>query len=107
VGIAGEVLAQLDQAAADFMFPDLNHGYYYAVDAQPEPSVIRGPPGKGGRTALRRLPICPPTSTHRSPTAFDPYCLATESQSPVMACRAALSASGRRVGTTQAALSWG
>jgi hypothetical protein len=34
VGIADEVLAQLDQAAADFMFPDLNHGYYYAVDAR-------------------------------------------------------------------------
>jgi hypothetical protein len=34
VGRAEGVLAQLDEAAADFMFPDLNHGYYYAVDAR-------------------------------------------------------------------------
>lgn len=34
VGRADEVLAQLDQAAADFQFPDLNNGYYYAVDAR-------------------------------------------------------------------------
>jgi hypothetical protein len=34
VSRADEVLAQLDQAAADFTFPDLNHGYYYTVDAR-------------------------------------------------------------------------
>lgn len=34
MGRADEVLAQLDQAAADFQFPDLGHGYYYAVDAR-------------------------------------------------------------------------
>lgn len=34
VGRADEVLAQLDQAAIDFQFPDLSHGYYYAVDAR-------------------------------------------------------------------------
>ena len=34
MGRADEVLAQLDQAAIDFVFPDLNHGYYYAVDAR-------------------------------------------------------------------------
>jgi hypothetical protein len=33
-GRAVEVLAQLDQAAIDFQFPDLGHGYYYAVDAR-------------------------------------------------------------------------
>jgi hypothetical protein len=33
-GRAGDVLAQLDQASADFQFPDLSHGYYYAVDAR-------------------------------------------------------------------------
>ena len=31
---ADEVLVQLDQAASDFQFPDLNHGYYSAVDAR-------------------------------------------------------------------------
>src|SRR5581483_6563463 len=34
VGRAVEVLAQLDQAAIDFQFPDLGHGYYHAVDAR-------------------------------------------------------------------------
>ena len=34
MGRADEVLAQLDQAAIGFRFPDLNHGYYYAVDAR-------------------------------------------------------------------------
>lgn len=34
VGRAEEVLAQLDQAAVDFCFPDLGHGYYFAVDAR-------------------------------------------------------------------------
>ena len=34
VGRADEVLAQLDQAPIDFQFPDLSHGYYYAVDAR-------------------------------------------------------------------------
>jgi hypothetical protein len=34
MGRAGEILAQLDQATADFRFPDLGHGYYYAVDAR-------------------------------------------------------------------------
>jgi len=34
VGKADEVLAQLDQAATDFQFPDLGHGFYYAVDAR-------------------------------------------------------------------------
>jgi hypothetical protein len=34
VGGADEVLAQLDEAEADFQFPDLGHGYYYAVDAR-------------------------------------------------------------------------
>lgn len=34
MGRAQEVLAQLDQAAADFRFPDLGHAYYYAVDAR-------------------------------------------------------------------------
>lgn len=29
-----EVLAQLDAANADLMFPDLNHGYYYAIDCR-------------------------------------------------------------------------
>ena len=33
-GRADEVLAQLEQASCDFQFPDLNHGYYYAVDAR-------------------------------------------------------------------------
>ena len=33
-GRSDEVLAQLDRAAIDFQFPDLNHGYYYAVDAR-------------------------------------------------------------------------
>ncbi len=31
---AAEILAQLDVAAQDFRFPDLGHGYYYAVDAK-------------------------------------------------------------------------
>ncbi|WP_198020199.1 DUF7003 family protein [Nocardioides sp. J54] len=31
---ADEVLAQLDSANADFKFPDLNHGYYYAMDCR-------------------------------------------------------------------------
>ncbi|MDG4782434.1 hypothetical protein O7614_22480 [Micromonospora sp. WMMD961] len=31
---SAEILDQLDIAAADFMFPDLGHGYYYAVDAR-------------------------------------------------------------------------
>ncbi|MGC4864719.1 DUF7003 family protein [Micromonospora sp. DT53] len=31
---SAEILDQLDTAAADFMFPDLCHGYYYAVDAR-------------------------------------------------------------------------
>ncbi|MET8122503.1 hypothetical protein [Micromonospora sp. NPDC005189] len=31
---SAEILDQLDTAAADFMFPDLGHGYYYAVDAR-------------------------------------------------------------------------
>lgn len=30
----GDVLAQLDAAHADFRFPDLGHGYYYAIDAR-------------------------------------------------------------------------
>jgi hypothetical protein len=34
VGRADEVLAQLDDAAEGFRFPNLNHGYYYAVDAR-------------------------------------------------------------------------
>ena len=34
MGRAAEVLAQLDQAADDFQFPDLNHGHYFAVDAR-------------------------------------------------------------------------
>jgi hypothetical protein len=34
VGRAGEVLAQLDRAVIDFQFPDLNHGYFRAVDAR-------------------------------------------------------------------------
>ena len=34
VGRAEEVLAELDRAAAEFVFPDLDHGYYYAVDAR-------------------------------------------------------------------------
>lgn len=29
-----EVLGQLDAAAEEFLFPDLNHGYHYAVDAR-------------------------------------------------------------------------
>lgn len=29
-----EVLEQLDAAADEFLFPDLGHGYYYAVDAR-------------------------------------------------------------------------
>ncbi len=29
-----DVLAQLDAAQADFVFPDLNHGYYYAIDCR-------------------------------------------------------------------------
>jgi Family of unknown function (DUF7003) len=29
-----EVLEQLDAAAEEFLFPDLGHGYYYAVDAR-------------------------------------------------------------------------
>jgi hypothetical protein len=29
-----EILEQLDAAAVEFMFPDLDHGHYYAVDAQ-------------------------------------------------------------------------
>ncbi|MEU5781072.1 DUF7003 family protein [Micromonospora lupini] len=31
---SGEILDQLDTAAGDFRFPDLGHGYYYAVDAR-------------------------------------------------------------------------
>jgi hypothetical protein len=31
---SAEVLEQLDVAAEDNMFPDLGHGYYYAVDAR-------------------------------------------------------------------------
>lgn len=31
---SAEVLEQLDAAAADHLFPDLGHGYYYAVDAR-------------------------------------------------------------------------
>ncbi|MFG1649587.1 DUF7003 family protein [Micromonospora sp. NPDC049275] len=31
---SGEILDQLDAAAGDFRFPDLGHGYYYAVDAR-------------------------------------------------------------------------
>ena len=29
-----DILAQLDASHEDFTFPDLNHGYYYAVDAR-------------------------------------------------------------------------
>jgi hypothetical protein len=29
-----EILEQLDAASVEFMFPDLDHGYYYAVDAR-------------------------------------------------------------------------
>ena len=31
---SAEILAQLDAAAEDFLFPDLGHGYHYAVDAR-------------------------------------------------------------------------
>jgi hypothetical protein len=31
---SAEILEQLDDAAKDFRFPDLGHGYYYAVDAR-------------------------------------------------------------------------
>ncbi|AEB44482.1 DUF7003 family protein [Micromonospora maris] len=31
---SAEVLEQLDAAAEEFLFPDLGHGYYYAVDAR-------------------------------------------------------------------------
>ncbi|PMR62675.1 hypothetical protein C1A38_02720 [Verrucosispora sp. ts21] len=31
---SAEVLGQLDAAAEEFLFPDLGHGYYYAVDAR-------------------------------------------------------------------------
>ena len=31
---ADEVLAQLDAANVDFKFPDLNHGYYFAIDCR-------------------------------------------------------------------------
>ncbi|MCF0092647.1 hypothetical protein [Micromonospora sp. MH99] len=31
---SGEILDQLDAAAEDFRFPDLGHGYYFAVDAR-------------------------------------------------------------------------
>jgi hypothetical protein len=34
MGRADEVLAQLDSAADGFRFPDLNHGFRYAVDAR-------------------------------------------------------------------------
>src|SRR5206468_2682885 len=29
-----EILGQLDEANAAFSFPDLNHGYYYAIDVR-------------------------------------------------------------------------
>ncbi|MGC4816574.1 DUF7003 family protein [Micromonospora sp. DT63] len=32
--LSAEILDQLDAAAEDFRFPDLGHGYYYAVDAR-------------------------------------------------------------------------
>ncbi|MFG2440548.1 DUF7003 family protein [Streptomyces sp. NPDC048508] len=31
---AEEILTQLDKSAAEFTFPDLGHGYFYAVDAR-------------------------------------------------------------------------
>lgn len=31
---SAEILDQLDTAAEEFMFPDLGHGYNYAVDAR-------------------------------------------------------------------------
>jgi hypothetical protein len=34
MGRAREVLAQFDEAAANFQFPDPDHGYYHAVDAR-------------------------------------------------------------------------
>ncbi|MGH3304678.1 MAG: DUF7003 family protein [Streptosporangiaceae bacterium] len=49
MGRADEVLAQLDQAAIDFQFPDLSHGYYYAVDARTARSAML----QGGRWSSR------------------------------------------------------
>ena len=34
LNLADEVLSQLDAAVDDFEFPDLNHGYFYLVDAR-------------------------------------------------------------------------
>ncbi len=28
------ILAQLDKSAEDFTFPDLGHGYYFAIDSR-------------------------------------------------------------------------